>query len=246
MLETTLDYILNHRVAVEQPKKGFRIAVDTVLLAAAVPAMTGQHILDIGCGVGGAMLCVAARVTDLSLTGIEIQPELVELCRRNIEQNGLSDHAEVLGEDIKNFIPEPTYDHALMNPPYHDTARHDVSSNPLKGIANSATADDLAVWIARAGKALKPNGTLTIIHRADCQDSIIAIVQQYFDDMAILPILPKQDMPPKRIIIRATKNNRTAEAPLLCQPLILHNSNDRYTDAAEGIVRGAQSVVFNY
>ncbi len=46
VMETTFDGLLNKRIWLEQPAEGFRIAVDTVLLAAAVPG-AGRRMCSI-------------------------------------------------------------------------------------------------------------------------------------------------------------------------------------------------------
>ncbi|MDD2325451.1 MAG: methyltransferase, partial [Alphaproteobacteria bacterium] len=76
LMHTTVDTLLGKRFEVEQPAEGYRIAVDTLLLAAAVPARGGERVLELGCGVGGAMLALAARVPDVAITGIEVQMDM--------------------------------------------------------------------------------------------------------------------------------------------------------------------------
>lgn len=56
------DQFLGGRLMVAQPKTGYRAGVDPVLLAASVPAVRGESVLELGCGVGVASLCLAARV----------------------------------------------------------------------------------------------------------------------------------------------------------------------------------------
>ncbi|MEO0665427.1 MAG: methyltransferase, partial [Pseudomonadota bacterium] len=69
----TLDAFLGGRVKAWQPRHGYRAGVDAVLLAAACPAKAGESVLELGCGVGVASLCLAAR-TGAVPTGVEIQP----------------------------------------------------------------------------------------------------------------------------------------------------------------------------
>ena len=48
------DRLLGGRVQLAQPLGGYRVAVDPVLLAAAIPAEAGETIADMGAGSGAA------------------------------------------------------------------------------------------------------------------------------------------------------------------------------------------------
>ena len=63
--ELTEDALLGGRVRLLQPRRGYRVAVDAVLLAAAIDAAAGERVLDLGAGVGAVGLCLAARVPGL-------------------------------------------------------------------------------------------------------------------------------------------------------------------------------------
>ena len=243
-MQTTLDGLLDRRVTLEQPAAGYRVAVDTVMLAAAVPAKGGEHALDLGCGVGGAMLCLACRVSGLSITGIEIQGELARLCENNIARNKfdakLSVHEGDATQLPQNFMG--AFDQVLMNPPYHAEARHDVSPDAQKRTANTEKSGELASWIASAASALKSSGTITLIHRADRSDEILALLTVNFASIEIVPLLPKINAKPARIILRARK--AATPAVTHCLPLILHGENGTYTDAAESILRHGKPLEF--
>ncbi|MDR3423631.1 MAG: methyltransferase [Alphaproteobacteria bacterium] len=239
---TTLDGLLNRRVILEQPAAGYRVAVDTVLLAAAVPAAAGDKALDLGCGVGGAMLCLACRVAGMTGVGIDIQHELVELCHRNIARNAFAAGFEAQQEDVAHLPPDlcGAFDHVFMNPPYHEENRHDASPHAMKRAANTEKMGDLALWIGSAAAALKPFGTLTMIHRADRREEILSCLRNSFGEIEILPLLPKQGVEPKRVIFRARKN--AAFSVRECPHLTLHEEGGGYTDEAERVLRHCGSL----
>jgi len=241
---TTLDGLLNKRVALEQPSSGYRVAVDTVLLASAVPALPGDKILDLGCGVGGAMLALTCRVPDLTGVGVDIQAELVVLCRRNIGRNSFAAGLDVRFEDATQ-LPDDlqnAFDHVLMNPPYHQDDRHDVSEDEMKRGANSEKTGELPLWIASAALALRPSGTLTLIHRADRTEEILSLLTPAFGDIWVLPVVPREGNDPKRVIIRARLD--AVYAVRKGRSFVLHKESGAYSEEAEQVLRHCQALVF--
>ena len=87
MSETREDAFLGGRLTIRQPVRGYRAGADPVFLAAAVAAKPGERVLELGCGVGTALLCLGARVAGLDLTGVERQGDLAD-----------GGHASVRGE----------------------------------------------------------------------------------------------------------------------------------------------------
>ena len=86
----TEDAFLGGRLRLRQPADGYRAAIDPVLLAAAVPALPGDKVADLGCGVATAGLCLLTRLPGIRVTGLELQPWLAELARRNADLNGFA------------------------------------------------------------------------------------------------------------------------------------------------------------
>ena len=68
----TKDWLLGGRVCLKQPSKGYRVSIDSVLLAASIPAVEGEHLLELGSGTGAASLCLLKRVSGCKLSLIHI------------------------------------------------------------------------------------------------------------------------------------------------------------------------------
>ena len=146
--ELTRDAFLGGRLQLWQPAEGYRAATDPVLLAAACPAGPGARVLDLGCGVGTAALCLATRVPGLQLAGLEIQPFYADLARRNAAKAAVD--FEIVTGDLARMpaaLRQP-FDHVIANPPYYP--RHGTPSpDPGRAMALSG-GPPLAAWIDAA------------------------------------------------------------------------------------------------
>jgi tRNA1(Val) A37 N6-methylase TrmN6 len=228
------DSLLDGRVKVAQPADGYRVAVDAVLLAAAVDAPPGATVLDLGCGVGSVGLCLAWRRPDLGITGLDREPVFAATARANAATNGFADRLRIIEADIRDSLPQK-FDQVAMNPPYLKAGTATISAHPLKAAATAESEAKLADWIAAARDALKPSGILTLIHRADRLGDVLECVTRSFGGIVLLPIHPKRDRAAKRIILRAQLGS--GEPMAILPGLVLHEENGAFTAAADSILR---------
>ena len=237
-LAFTDDAVLGGRVVVRQPVQGYRAAIDPVLLAAAVKAKGGQHILDAGCGSGAAMFCLAARVPGLDLTGIESQPDIAAYARAGLELNALCGIARIIDGDIGAPPAElkNAFDVVLTNPPYSEAGS--PPPNASRATAHMEGTVDLAAWITACLACLKQKGRFVIVHRAGRLSEILAALNGKAGDVRIYPILSKAGEPAQRVIVDAGKDRRSPDT--LFPGLILHEDGGRYTAEAEQVLRGAR------
>lgn len=236
--EITEDRFLDGRVMVRQPRHGYRAAMDPVLLAAAAPILRKGRVLDLGAGVGTAALCYGVRVANVSLSGLELQPDLVELARQNIALNDLEARMQMLKGDLMQppeGLEAHSFDMVMTNPPYMRQDQADRSPNAIRDTANVEGTADLGNWLHFALKVLKPKGTLVMIHRADRLDDILARLHGKLGEIAVVPLWPMAGREAKRIIIRGRKGLRGPAR--MCPGLALHAQGERYSEAATAILR---------
>ena len=242
-METALteDALLGGQVRLLQPRKGYRVAVDAVLLAAAVDAAANARILDLGAGVGAVGLCIASRVPDCQIVGIELQPELAALAERNAALNGVSERVRTIVHDLAQPLPSGLgpFDHVATNPPYLAAAVADPSPDASKALATVESSAALARWLEVATAALKPAGTLTIIHRSDRLGEIV----HHLGNQGWGDIVVKHLTPAARILMRARRRD-DAIVVESSTPLVLHRPDGGYTDEAEAILRHGQPLAF--
>ena len=242
----TRDAFLDGRVMIRQPRHGYRAATDPVFLAAAVPARAGQSVLDLGCGVGVASLCLAARVPGLALTGVELQLDYAALARRNAGENGAA--FEVIEADLTALpadLRARSFDHVIANPPYY--APHDPpAANPGRDRA-LREATPLALWLDVALRRCRDGGHVSVIHLAERLPELLAGLAGRAS-VTVLPLAARAGRAPRRVILRARKGGRSPFR--LLAPLVVHEGashpgdGEHFTPKVRAVMRAAAALPF--
>ena len=246
-IELTEDALLGGRVRLRQPARGFRAAIDTVLLAASVPAGEGERVLDLGAGAGGAALALAVRVAGVRVSGLEKDEAMARLCNENAGLNEMAGRVDCVAGSVSapptSLLPG-TFDHVMMNPPYRDAGSGTPS--PVPGRAQAGAHADgvgLADWVSTALSMVRPRGHVTIIYDAGGLDGLIAALSRGAGDIRIFPLWPSAgDKPAKRVIVRARKG---AKSPAQMLPgLVLHEAGGDFTAVADAVLKGGRALEF--
>lgn len=243
----TADTFLGGRLTIRQPRHGYRAAMDPVLLAAAVSAEAGDHVLDLGCGAGVAGLCLAARVAGIALSGLEVQPFYADLARRNAAANAIA--MRVIEGDLAQMpagLRGEVFDHVLANPPYYPAGCGSPATDPGRERA-LREAMPLALWTGAALRRLRPGGWLTMIVAAARLQDLLAALPPGAGSVTVLPVAPRAGRPAHRVILRARKAGR-GQFRLLA-PFVLHDGaahdsdGDSHSAAASAILRGGAALI---
>ena len=222
----TEDALLGGRLRFRQPQRGFRVTIDAPALVFAALLQTLQPhgtLLDAGCGVGSCGLAYLLHQPGWSLTGLDLQDELIQLARESARASVIAG-AQFVAGDLRddNAAPGP-FDLILCNPPYFDPARNSLSPHQGKNLAKFEIALTLVELPALLAARLAPDGRAFIIlpwaRRSDVASGPLAM-------RALRAVHHAPGLPPGKAIVEL----RAAPGP--CEelpPLIL------YQDAAEKI-----------
>ena len=234
----TEDRLLGGRVRLRQPAAGYRIAIDPVFLAASVRAEPHQSVLDVGCGVGAAMLCLAARVPHARVVGLETRRELVRLAGDNAILNGVEARVSAMIGDLLHApprLPPGAFDHVMANPPHLDRGRAAAVASPEKAEATIEGEADLAAWVRFSLAMARSKGSVTFIHRADRIEALLAEIAGRAGEIVVYPLWPGPVKPAVRVLVRARKD--IASPSRIAPGLVLNDPDGRPTAAAEAVLR---------
>lgn len=245
LIDRTRDKIMGGRVTIFQPTNGYRVAIDPVLLAAAIPAKPGEKILDLGSGTGAASLVLALRCTDVFVTGLELQGSLFDLAEDSANETGLNDRVKFFEGDLLK-PPEAfslgCFDHVMANPPYFQSGQGNIPKDFSKRTATIEGSATLTDWLKFLLTHVCDKGTLTIIHRYDRSEEVIASLKIFgAGNLVIFPLWQnKLKKEAKRVIIQAQKG--VAWTKKIRPGLILHGKGGVFTANAEAVLREGKAL----
>lgn len=243
--ELTHDAFLGGALHLWQPRNGYRAATDPVLLAAACPAKPGARVLELGCGVGAASLCLNARVP-VALTGVELQESYAELCARNVAEAGAQ--MEITCADVAALpaaLRARSFDHVIVNPPYYGPGTASPDSGRDTALREQTP---LATWVDVAVRRAGPKGCVSIIHLAERLGDLVELLNPRAGLLEIKPVVSRIGRPAGRVLLRMHKGR--AARTVLHNPLVLHDGaahlrdGDDYSDAAKAVLRRPNLIDF--
>lgn len=148
----SLDALFAGALSFWQPARGYRVNVDSLLLAAFVLAGgPARRVVDLGAGVGAVTLFLAHLGSVEHAVAVERDSKLASLCEKNLAARGIAHR--VLAESVDavdwNALPGRV-DSVVCNPPFFESRER----RPGKPAAESARAGELAPFLGAARRAL--------------------------------------------------------------------------------------------
>jgi tRNA1(Val) A37 N6-methylase TrmN6 len=239
--DVTYDDFLGGKVKAFQPRRGYRAGVDPVLLASFIAAKSGQSVLELGCGVGVASLCLAARVPGLTLTGVEVQAAYAALALQNASTNAAP--FDVVNADLRALpadLRQKQFDPVIMNPPYFDRKASTASADAGRDTALGGDTP-LADWLDIGTRRLAPKGYLSLIQRMERLPEVLAALEGRLGSLIVKPIAGREARAPELFLLQARQEGR---APFRMTPtLVMHagathqGDQESYTPLVNAILR---------
>lgn len=203
----------------------FRLGTDSVLLSGFIKDSNPRSIIDLGCGGGVLSVLLALRCSRSRLTGIEIQPQAAEVCRKNLELNGCENARVITGDlrEYRSLLTAGEYDLVVSNPPYFPVSGGFSAPDEARRIAREeicCTLADLcraAAWLCRWG------GAFCMVHRPERLSEIFCTASAAgLEPKRLRMVQYKYDAAPNLALIefrRGAKPGLAVDAPLVLTEL---------------------------
>ena len=114
--------------------------------------------------------------------------------------------------------------------------RGNTPPDPGKNRSNVEGDAGLDEWLGFCVRMVRHKGTVSIIHRSDRLDEILALLHGRLGGIVVFPLWPNAGKAAKRVLIRGRKGVRTPFS--LSAGLILHRPDGTFTPEAEAVLRG--------
>ena len=175
----SLNFFVNENVLIPQPDT--EILVEEVLKIA--KENNAKRILDICTGSGCIGVSLAKNLQNVQITLSDISKKALEIAKKNVEDNRVSDTIEIIKSDMFENI-DNKFDIIVSNPPYIETSTIEQLSIQVKKepyIALDGGKDGLEFYkilIQEAPKYLKKDGYLCMEIGYNQKDAIINLLQE--------------------------------------------------------------------
>ncbi|GMV38897.1 MAG: tRNA1(Val) (adenine(37)-N6)-methyltransferase [Myxococcales bacterium] len=235
----TVEEIFDGALRCIQPADGYRFALDSLLLALFSWGAPGGRVLDLGTGSGIVALLMERSPGVRSVVGLELQPRMADIARRNAALAGVTDRVTVVDGDLREAraaLAQAAYDQVVANPPYHRLGGGRVNEHPERAIARhevTATVDDV---LAAAEWSIRGRGPIRLIYPVlRLQDVVTALSRHRLVLARLRMVHPLPDRPANQALIEVRRAG--AGAPRVEPPLLVHSHGRSYSEELAQFIR---------
>lgn len=154
-----------------QLRRGHRFSADDLFTAwlATTLAPGAVRACDLGAGIGSVGLMTLWRLPpEATLVAVEAQEVSHLLCRRTLQDNGLTHRVDARLGDLRDpgVLPETGFDLVTGSPPYIPLGKGVVSPVPQRAACRMELRGSIADYARTAARVLGPDGWFVVCFAA--------------------------------------------------------------------------------
>lgn len=233
MSEIREDYLPGCGYKIYQDPAEFTFTTDSIFLAHFPHLARKAKALELGCGTGAISFYLAARGA-AEVTGLDVNPRMVELFNQSAKANGIGLKVRAIEWDIKeikNFCPTESFDLVAANPPYRNSGRERI-------IGTSACHEKTAVledFFAAASYALHSRGRFALVQLPErFMEAMELAIKYNLQPKKLQWVHASVDKPAWIFLLEMVKNGSYGLEVL--PPLIMYNADGSLTEQAKNLL----------
>ena len=213
-----LDYLPNKpHIKLYQDDEMFCINTDTQVLGEFLNVYKKDIVLEIGTNTG-ALLLYASQFNPKKLIGIDINEKALELAKKNLELNNITNFELKLCDG--NTYTDEEVDVIIFNPPYFKTKPHDFAENKYLTLAKHEDNFPLDSMIDCISRNLKNNGTLFFLFQTSRLNEVLKLLDKKHIKVKEMKFVYDENKENSNVfMIRAVKNAK--DGMVVTKPIII-------------------------
>ncbi|VTS40332.1 O-methyltransferase [Staphylococcus pseudintermedius] len=234
-----LDYLIREDLRIIQNDAVFSFSTDALLLGHFTEVRKRDRILDMCAGNGVIPLLLSDKGNNV-ITGVEIQPQLVNMAVRSVQYNHLEDRITMVEMDINALIQAYSpaqFDLITCNPPYfkaNQTNQHQLEAHKIARHEIYCTLDDC---LRVSNHLLKEGGRVVMVHRAERVLDLFESMRHYrIEPKRLHMIFSKPGKAAQTIVVEGRKGGR--QGLDIAPPFYIYDEQGDYTPEMKEIYYG--------
>ncbi|HAR6582040.1 TPA: tRNA1(Val) (adenine(37)-N6)-methyltransferase [Staphylococcus pseudintermedius] len=234
-----LDYLIREDLRIIQNDAVFSFSTDALLLGHFTEVRKRDRILDMCAGNGVIPLLLSDKGNNV-ITGVEIQPQLVNMAVRSVQYNHLEDRITIFEMDINALIQAYSpaqFDLITCNPPYfkaNQTNQHQLEAHKIARHEIYCTLDDC---LRVSNHLLKEGGRVVMVHRAERMLDLFESMRHYrIEPKRLHMIFSKPGKAAQTIVVEGRKGGR--QGLDIAPPFYIYDEQGDYTPEMKEIYYG--------
>lgn len=234
-----LDYLIREDLRIIQNDAVFSFSTDALLLGHFTEVRKRDRILDMCAGNGVIPLLLSDKGNNV-ITGVEIQPQLVNMAERSIQYNHLEDRITMVEMDINALVQAyapAQFDLITCNPPYfkaNQTNQHQLEAHKIARHEIFCTLDDC---LRVSNHLLKEGGRIVMVHRAERMLDLFESMRHYrIEPKRLHMIYSKPGKAAQTIVVEGRKGGR--QGLDIAPPFYIYDAQGDYMPEMKEIYYG--------
>ena len=228
--DVELHSLFEDRLKLYQYTNGYRFSIDTILLASFARERLSGTVADLGTGSGVLPVLLIRSQKISALKGLEIQPKLVALAKRNVSLNNLQQRVSIEQADVKKIRRHAaeSFESVITNPPFYLLGSGRINPDSQDAAARHELLGTLQDFVSAAAYLLKNGGHFCAIFPASRSADLLCTLRENRIEPKVLRCVHSRSEESAVLVLVEGIKNAGSQITIL-PPLVIYSEGQNYS-----------------